>query len=104
LYFEPGVSGRLRNSLVGDSTAKFRLILRGVPLRLEVPLGGDLGSRETRPLRFWMLRGSMDLRRRWPPRGMRAVSIAYGDSGSQVWWRSQLKGIVSIASQIKGMG
>lgn len=70
----PGVSGMLRNSLVGD-TARLALMLWGVPV--------EFGRTERVPLRFWILRGSMDLRRRWPPRGMRAMSIVYGDSGSQ---------------------
>ncbi len=42
------------------------------------------------PFRFKSARGSIDLRRLWPPRGMRDVSTAYGASSNQRSSRSQL--------------
>lgn len=44
------------------------------------------------PFRFKRARGSIDLRRLWPPRGMRDVSTAYGASSNQRSSRSQLWG------------
>lgn len=45
------------------------------------------------PFRFKRARGSIDLRRLWPPRGMRDVSTAYGASSNQRSSRSQLRGM-----------
>lgn len=42
------------------------------------------------PFRFKSARGSIDLRRLWPPRGMRDMSTAYGASSNQRSSRSQL--------------
>lgn len=42
------------------------------------------------PFRFKRARGSIDLRRLWPPRGMRDMSTAYGASSNQRSSRSQL--------------
>lgn len=42
------------------------------------------------PFTFKSARGSIDLRRLWPPRGMRDVSTAYGASSNQRSSRSQL--------------
>lgn len=47
------------------------------------------------PFRFKRARGSIDLRRLWPPRGMRDVSTAYGASSNQRSSRSQLWGMRS---------
>lgn len=45
------------------------------------------------PFRFKRARGSIDLRRLWPPRGTRDVSTAYGASSNQRSSRSQLWGM-----------
>lgn len=47
------------------------------------------------PFRFKSARGSIDLRRLWPPRGTRDVSTAYGASSNQRSSRSQLRGMRS---------
>lgn len=65
---------RLRNSLEGLMSVPRRLALPAIAARLNRPFGG-----------------SMLLRRRCPPRGMRDVSMTYGVSSSQLFARSQLR-------------
>ena len=71
-----GVSGKCRNSFVGDMLA----------LRPGVM---EEGTRV--PFKFANARGSMLLRLLWPPRGTSAVSTEYGASSSHLFSRSQLQ-------------
>lgn len=59
---ETGVS-KVRNSLVGE-TLLMAAIFAGVSAGIRLPL------------RLERARGSIDLRRLWPPRGIREVSMA----------------------------
>src|SRR5438552_3460686 len=77
---------RLRNSFVGDT-----LLVEAFAGVASVPeLDDDVTDPATSvPLIFASARGSIDLRRRWPPRGTRDVSIAYAVSTSHLFSRSQ---------------
>lgn len=66
----PGVVGVLkaRNSLVGDWRSGFEVVV--------VVVDVDVGVGISWPLMLASIRGSIDLRLLWPPRGMVDVSIA----------------------------